>query len=569
MNEDPALRQFVRFCLALLFLWPTLALAAPASTSSCRSLGEGTRIGDAIVLDAKAVAGGSFSTPDKREFKDLPGFCRVIATARPSSASNIVIEIWLPDAGDWNGKLLATGNGGFAGAVRYDALAGGIRRGYATANTDMGTYPASLPGIGYNAGNGRPEIQKDWGYRATHEMAKLAKKIVSTYYDRAASRAYYSGCSTGGHQGLTEAQQFPEDFDAILAGAPGHNRTHLHAMFADIKRKASRPGAYFTPGQFNAWHAAMLGACVGKDGGAPTDAFLTDPTQCLFSPRALICKPGEKSETCLTKAQADALASVYDGTRNPRTGALIYPPAVRGTEAMLAYAFTNPAMADQPEPADLSRWVFGPGWDPATFDFDKDMAREDQALGPYVNALDTDLSRFAAHGGKIILFHGWADMVVSPLDTIIYFDRMHASGMKKQQYARLFMAPGMSHCTSGKGPDVFGQGAEFPAADAGHDLLAALDRWVETGKAPDQVIARKFAVASHNGEEAAAEPSEPAEPRVTASRPLCAYPLVARYDGKGDPSQAASFTCSKAPSARYELPAPEYLRVWKRTDPAY
>lgn len=563
------MRLITRICLGLALPLPLIALAAPATSSpeeaeaapqnACRALGRGTQIGDSIVLDAQPVAAGSFTDPDRQAYKDLPAFCRITASARPSEASNIVIEIWLPDSERWNGKMLATGNGGFAGAVRYSALAGGLRRGYATANTDMGTYPAALPGIGYNAGNGRPEIVKDWGYRATHEMALLTKQVVARYYARKARRAYYAGCSTGGHQGLTEAQQFPDDFDAILAGAPGHNRTHLHTMFTNLTiNGAARPGATFTPAQFGAWSKAMLHACVGKDGGAPTDTFLTDPTQCTIQPSALICKAGDDPATCLSKAQADALASVYDGTRNPRNGKLIYPGAVRGTEGMLAFAFTDPEFASKPVSADLSRWVFGPQWNARSFNFDSDMARVDEALAPYVNALDTDLSRFAAHGGKLILFHGWADIVVSPLDTIMYYDRLKAAGMDKDRFARLFMAPGMSHCAGGAGPDMFGQGAEFPGADPEHNLLAALDRWVESGEAPDQVIARKFEGAPLTTADAllAAKP--------IAARPLCAYPQIARYNGHGDPASASSFTCTPAPGAHYELPAPEYLRVYPR-----
>lgn len=522
--------------------------------NSCESLGRGTVIGDTDVQFSRKVAAGSFTAPDGKKFEGLPPFCRVVARSTPSVASNIVIEIWLPEAAEWNGKLLGTGNGGFAGTIIYPALAGGLKRGYAVANTDMGTYPAGFAGVGYQAGNGRPDAIKDWGYRATHEMALLSRTIVDEYYGKQPARAYFAGCSTGGHQALTEAQRYPDDYDAILAGAPGHNRTHLHAMFASLAMAASPPGAAMTPENLNLWSQSLMKACVGKDGGASGDAFLTDPTQCTFSPRELLCKAAEDPGQCLRAPQVKALETIYGGTRNPRTGALIYPPEVRGVEGILGHMLSNPAMKASGPPTDLSRWVFGPKWDGATFDFDRDMAKEDEALGNNVNALDTDLSKFASHGGKLIMFHGWADPIVSPIDSIIYYDRITAAGNDRKEFVRLFMAPGMSHCGGGNGPDVFGQSPEFSPGDASDDLLVALDRWSETGVAPETVLATKY-----KGESSFGEPPPPNAP-VQATRPLCAYPKMARYKGTGDIIKADSFQCSDAPRAKYELPAPEYLK---------
>lgn len=532
---------------------PAPVAPAEAKPDGCASLGAGRTFGDATVLSAQDVAGGAYTGSDGQKYTDLPAFCRIVARATPSPASNIIIEIWLPRADAWNAKILATGNGGFAGTVRSSALAGGLKRGYAVANTDMGTYPAGFQGLGYEAGNGRPEAVKDWGYRATHEMAELTKAVVTRYYGRAARHSYYSGCSTGGHQGLTEAQRFPEDFDAMLVGAAGHNRTHLHEMFTSLALIARRPGATMSPAAIKLWSDAMLKACVGKDGGAPGDAFLTDPTQCSYSPRALLCKPGQ-SDGCLQAGQVAALEAIYGGTRNPRTGGLIYPPEVRGIEGLLGLMLSGRPAGSGAVPGELNRWVFGPDWDPASFDFDKDMARVDAALAPIVNAMNPDLSKFAAHGGKLIMFHGWADPVVSPIDSVLYYDRIHADGHARQDFVRLFMAPGVSHCAGGAGPDQFGQGAEFAPGDPDSDLLAALDRWSETGTAPETVIARKYANSSPFG-----GPPPPGAVAI-AERPLCAYPKVARYDGKGDAAKAASFTCTTAPRAHYERPAGEYLR---------
>tara|TARA_Y100001968_G_scaffold310774_1_gene332037 strand:+ start:775 stop:2382 length:1608 start_codon:yes stop_codon:yes gene_type:complete len=521
---------------------------AYAEGEFCQQSVAGRTIGDSTILSAILITSGEFSEPNGRKHAALPAFCRVVAVSRPSLASNILIEVWLPVSQHWNGKFLATGNGGFAGAIRYDSLAGGLKRGYAVANTDMGTYPAAAPGIGYAAGNNRPEVVKDWGERATHAMAIFSKQVIKQYYQQPPRFALFAGCSTGGHQGLTELQRYPNDFDGILAGAPGHNRTHLHAMFADLMLKIRQPGATMSPPQFQLWVETMQSRCIGKDGGTASDTFLTDPTQCDITPQALACQAGSNAEICLQPGQVKVLDSIYDGTRNSQTGELIYPPVVYGAEAILASVLTNHDAHKMPVPDDLHRWVFGPDWDAASFDFAGDMAQVDKALGKYVNALDADATAFVAQGGKLIMYHGWADMVVSPLDSIIYFDRLHAKGAGKEDYARLYMAPGVSHCAGGDGPDMFGQGAAFPVADASRDMLLALDQWVENGVAPESVIAVKYATQT--------DQTKPPEVRMT--RPLCPYPQIALYDGKGDPLSAASFSCQRRP-ARYEMPAAQYL----------
>jgi len=530
----------------------SIASFAQASTA-CEENGGGVRIGDATVLLAQTVSSGSFTAPDGRKFDGLPEFCRIVAWATPSSASNIVIEVWMPVTSAWNGKILGTGNGGFAGAITYGALAGGLKRGYAVANTDMGTYPAALPGVSYEAGDGRPEAVKDWGYRATHEMALLTRQLVERFYGKPANRSYFAGCSTGGHQGLSEAQRYPEDYDAILAGAPGYNRTHLHAMFAALGMAMSAPDADLTPASLMLWANAVKKVCVGKDGGAPTDAFLTDPTQCRLSPRELLCKLGEDKSHCLQEGQARAIEKIYAGTRNPRTGGLIYPPEMRGTEDMFIMMLSMAGSRAHNISTDLSRWVFGPDWNGATFDFDRDMAKEDEALAGIVNATDPDLSRFAARGGRLILFHGWADAVVSPLDSILYYDRITGGAIDKNRFVRLFMAPGMSHCGGGSGPNLFGQMTDLKVGNASNDLLVELDHWVETGEAPETVLATRYENAN---------PFVPPAPdaKPVATRPLCAYPKIARYNGSGDPNKAESFTCSEASPVRYERPATEYLK---------
>ena len=515
-----------------------------SEVEACRSLGNGAKVGNLTALSAQFVADGRFQPLSGKAIAGLPPFCRVVAMAAPSPQSHIVIEVWLPTQSNWNGKFLGTGNGGFGGEIITASLAGGLRRGFATANTDMGTHPAGSVGVGYAAGNGQPQTVRDWGFRATHEMALFGKEIVLRLYKAAAKKNYFVGCSTGGHQALTEAQRYPEDFDAIIAGAPGLNRTHLHAMFTNWSIQLRRPGSEApTLTTTGLWRKAQLAACLTRQGGAPDDSFLPNPATCSLKPAALLCRPGQDTTTCLSPAQINALDVYLTGTRNPRTGALIYPPL---TYAMVGGGRAAATPGGPPVAAELSRWVFGPQWDAASFDFDGDMARVDQALAGVINANNPDLSRFAARGGKLLMFHGWDDPIVSPFDSILYFDRAFAVGAHKSDFLRLFMVPGMSHCAGGAGPTMFGQEPAFPVGSAEEDLIAALDRWAETGIAPEVLRAKRLSGGLQ----------EPFEGRkLLAERPICAYPWVARYKGSGSTTDPASFVCHKALPVAYAAPA--------------
>lgn len=529
-------------------LGPNPAAAAP---DACRSLGNGTRIGNAVVMAAKAIPAGAYTDGDKIKHTDLPAFCRVFALATPHPSSRILIEIWMPEADKWNGKLLGTGNGGAAGKIGTGSLAGGLRRGFATANTDLGTYPSGQPGVNFNFGDGHPEMIRDWAFRGTHEMTVLAKDVVGRYYGRAASKSYFAGCSTGGHQALMEAQRYPEDYDGIIAGAPAHNRTRLHIRFNALRQLGAQPGAALSPALLQTWRGAILKACAGRDGGAAGDGFLTNPLQCSFAPRQLACKPGSDPKTCLSDAQVGALGKIYDGTRNPRTGEMIYFGDVRGSEDQLMMVYGEGYFSDN---FDLTNWILPPERSFATFDFDRDMDALDDAYAAEVNAVNPDLSSFVARGGKLILFHGWEDGLITATDTIDYYQRLQAAGRDRASFARLFMVPGVGHCAGGPGPNLFGQLADIPQgpnASPENDLLMALDRWAEAGAAPSVVVGRGMRLPKGVTADVAAG---------TGSRPICSFPAAARYDGKGDPLKASSFKCSKGPVPKYERPAARYLR---------
>ena len=530
------------------------ALAAAAPRPSCASLGVGTRIGDALVLSAQRVPTGSQKGPLGQQLS-LPEFCRVVAIAKPTVASNIVIEIWLPTATAWNGKILGMGNGGAAGSIDQNGLSGGLALGYAVANTDMGSYPGNLLYVGFSALIDRPQAIRDFGYRATHEMAVLTKEIVKRHYGHAAQRAYFVGGSTGGQQALSEAQRYPDDYDGILAEDPAEDRTHLHVRFAALRRLGDQPGASMSTADWQLWHRTVLKACVGKDGGAPGDTFLTNPLECRVSPKMLLCNPGQDPATCLKPAQVRALASIYGGTRDPRTHQMIYFADVRGAEEQIAAVYGETIFSQN---FDITHWVLPPDRSSSGFDFDRDVALLDSRYAGDVNAMSTDLSRFAAHGGKLILFHGWADGLISPLDTLDYYRRITAKGHDKRDFVRLFLAPGVEHILGGSGADAVGQipgirpGTRGPRTGE-NDLLAALDRWSESGVAPDVVIAGKYrgipiSIGNINDED------------PIATRPLCAYPQFARYEGRGDPSKASSFVCAISPPPDYERPAKQYLK---------
>jgi feruloyl esterase len=566
-------------------LAPALAMAA-----DCAALAGAMLPGSyGTVTDATLVPAGSFAAPTGVSY-DIPApFCRVQATLRPSPDSDIKVEVWLPQGSAWNGRYLGTGNGGYAGAISYGALANGVQLGFATANTDMGTAPStSLDGRPII---GRPEKWIDWGYRATHLMTAAGKEVLQSHYGKASQYSYFSGCSTGGSQALHEAQQFPEDYDGILAGAPANNRTHLHTdILWDFDVTHRTPDSLIPQDKLALMTKAVLAACVVRSGGLPDDPYLTDPRLCRWDPGEIQCaEDASDTSQCLLPAQVQAARQIYDGPRNPRTGHLIYAGPKRGSESGSSFdwaalqGITFPS--DIPQFSGLFYWAFGPDWDWRSFDYDRDMAQLDDLFAGVLNANDPDLSRFSGRGGKLIGFHGFADALVPTQDFISYYERVAArdrgqadptpasyggdlvstvihgpeylneddgvaggAASKTAQYFRLFLAPGMGHCSGGPGPNQFGnvQPAAVPA-DPEHNLLLALQRWVEQGAAPRSVTATKFV-------------NDLPASGVAATRSLCAYPRVAHYRGQGDLNDAASFTCVRGARAENPTPAPEYLR---------
>lgn len=485
------------------------------AAATCESL-TSLSLANATVTGARTIAAGAFTPPAdpngrggrgpgaNNVYKDLPSFCRVTATLTPSGDSDIKVEVWLPTA-NWNRKYQAVGNGGWAGVISYSAMAEALRDGYATSSTDTG----HVGGSGSFA-LGHPEKLIDFGWRSEHEMTAESKAIIDAFYGSPARLSYWNGCSTGGRQGLKEAQKFPGDYDGIIAGAPA-NRTPLALWIAFAMLKD--PASTIPPAKYKIVHEAVLNQCDALDG--LKDGLIQDPTRCKFDPKTIECK-GADGPDCLTAPQVEAVRKTYADAVNPRTGQKLSPSLVPGSE--LGWA----VLGRGPDPAaimlDHYKYVVfkDPDWNWRTFDFDKDVVRSEEPENVVMNATDPNLTAYFAHKGKLLLYHGWADTNVSPLATVSYYesvvDTMGGQKMTSNS-VRLFMAPGMGHCGGGEGPNHM-------------DLPAALDSWVDKGKAPDKIVA------SHS-----------TAGKVDRTRPLCPYPQLAKYAGTGSIDDAANFSC--------------------------
>jgi feruloyl esterase len=544
-------RRFLALCV---FIIAGLAATA-AGASTCTSLAS-LILPETTVTAAQDITTGTFGGQS-----GLPPFCRVTATLAPTPGSSISIEVWMP-ASAWNGRFEGVGGGGYQGLIRYDEMAPALQQGYAIANTDEGTGASGCSplfcGDAGNEGNpiavafgepaaastglfGQSERIKDFGYRAIHLMTVRSKEIVNAYYKRQADHAYFSGCSTGGQNALMEAQRYPDDYDGIVAGAPANDRVNLHSLVVwDWQAAHAKPDSFVQPAQMTLVNNAVLAQCGGKDGGLASDPFLTDPRACHFDPSVLQCTGSNSPPACLNPDQVTVIKKYYDGPSNPRTGQLIYPGNARGSEAATYTALGLILNEALPEPSfdGLFYWVFGANFgNPASkvnyqnFNFDRDLAITNEALAGELNATSIELGGFKKHGGKLIMFHGWADPLIPSQGSIDYFSAVARSETRTHDYFRLFMAPGTWHCGSGPGPNVFGgvlnQGGPN---DADHNILSALVRWVEEGQAPERVIATKFVN------------DVPAQ-GIVMQRPLCVFPKIAEYKGSGDTADAESFVC--------------------------
>lgn len=482
-----------------------LLCAAALHADPCESMAA-LALPDTAIISAGLIAGAPAPVSGRRPAEVIAPHCRVVAVAHPVPDSEIHFEVWLPSPETWNGKFVGTGNGGYSSALSLADMARALAQGYATAGSDTGHEGGDL-----RFGAGHVEKINDWGFRAVHVMTENAKLIVRNFYGRFPKRSYFTGCSTGGHQGLSEAQRYPEDYDGVIAGDPGNDRVHLNANFLwAYTALYKEPGNSLPAAKLPLIAKAAMSACDRADG--ITDGIISDPRRCSFDPGDLLCK-GSDTSNCLSAGEAEAVRKIYAGPRNPRTGKRIMPGFPIGSESGWTGYFVG-----RPEPARVDfwkLWVFNnPAWDWRTFDFDSDLAYADRKMSA-VNAADPDLRRFKANGGKLLIYQGWADPVVPPECTIFYYESVQRTvgANSTAEFARLFLVPGMGHCSGGVGPDRF-------------DTMAVLDEWVDRGTAPARIIA------SHSTAGV-----------VDRTRPLCPYPMTAQWSGQGSTDDAANFSC--------------------------
>ena len=494
---------------------PVLAQAGGRQTAtSCENLAS-VALPNTRITVAQRVAAGAFTPPappafgPPTDFSRLPSFCRVTATIAPVADSDIKIEVWLPSEG-WNEKFVGVGNGGFSGDIPHSMMADPLRAGYAVAATNTGHDGG---GADASFAIGHPEKLTDFSWRAVHELTGKAKAIITAHYGRSASRAYWAGCSSGGRQGLKEAQRFPADYDGIVAGAPAHNMLPLLAYATNAQRVMTDTAIRLTGRHLNMIKSAMLAACDANDG--VTDKVVEDPRSCSFDPASLACTE-TNAQNCLNPRQLAAVRSLYAGVVNVRAGTTLMPGPTQGGEPSW--------MAFRPQAFPIGANYFrdivmrDASWTPAMFDMDRDVARALADDPAELMTMKTDLRAFIARGGKLLLWHGWTDGLIPARSTIEYYEAvLAASGRDAATAVKLFMLPGVDHCAGGEGADVF-------------DALPVIDAWADRGQTPERMIAQK--------------PIPGGAPRTRA---LCAYPMIARYRGAGSTDEERNFECVKPP----------------------
>lgn len=482
---------------------------AAAAPIACESLVQ-VPLTNGTLLSAESVHTGAFAPPGATNpsavsaFKTLPAFCRVTARLTPTPDSDIRVEVWLPLSG-WNRKVQAAGNGGLGGTIPYAALASAVRAGYAAAGTDTGHVGGNGDFV-----PGHPEKLVDFAYRAIHEMTVSAKAVVAAHYDARPVKSYFNSCSTGGRQGLIEAQRYPEDFDGIVAGDASWDQMRLYAARVALNVYVNRePAAVIPPSKYPMIHDAVLAACDAKDG--VKDGVIEDPLRCSFDFTTLTCS-GDDSD-CLTKPQVETAKAMSSPITDHQSGAVLHPGRYYpGSE--LGWGSVGGPVPSGESWEGMKKIVFTPSWDYHTIRVPDDVERAVKADNGLLYGGDANLSRFFGRGGKLLMYHGWADPLVTPDASLIMFKRINeAVGPVAANSLALFMVPGMGHCQGGPGTDVF-------------DKVAALDQWVASGTKPQSILASHMTAGV-----------------VERTRPLCAYPAVAHYVGTGSTDDARNFRC--------------------------
>jgi feruloyl esterase len=501
------------------------ALALPNTKITSATMVPAGPFSDVSVGDPYAAEGTTGTAPtcsSNIASPQLPAFCRVTGgITEPGAAEPINFEVWLPLT-NWNGKFEALGNHGFSGEIEYSDMGPELVKGYAVAATDTGHAGASATAWMQN----RQQII-DYGYLGVHEMTVKSKAIIKAFYSRPPKYSYFNGCSTGGKEGLMEAQRYPDDYNGINIGGSAnfaqiHNRVEYVWNGQVTFGNAGAPIGGATAALVN---SSAIAACDALDG--VVDGVIDNPLTCPFQPGSLLCKAGQDPSTCLMPAQVAAVEKVYDGPRNPRTGAEIYPGLAVGTELGWGANTAGPDIFSTATQFFAFMVYNNPNWDYETFNFDRDVTYADSRFSSLLDAINPDLSAFSRHGGKILQSHLWNSVVHPATRSIEYYDQVvslmsdyqgHQHVLQSrdfhrtQEFYRLFMAPGG---TGSKGPGTF-------------DSMPYLEDWVEQGIAPTSILASHVT----NG-------------TVDRTRPLCPYPAFAVYKGQGSTDEAQNFECQE------------------------
>lgn len=453
-----------------------------------------------------------------------PGRGQPAATSRPFCRvqgrieGTIAFELWLPAKAEWNGKFLGAGVGGAAGTFNFQDLPRGVNRGYAAATTDTG-HKMSDPAWMLDA-----RARENYTHRANHLLAVKAKAILAAHYGSAPRYSYFVGCSGGGRQGLKELQRYPADYDGIISGANGPKTPEMtvRRMWELLQRDANP--TLMSPADWKLIADKGTGACDTIDG--VKDGLVEDPRACSFKIATLQCKPGQ-TDGCLSAKQV-AFAERFYGPLRDSSG--------RALDSGLLPGVLVDSGRSQLAIGTFSQAIRGlRTWDGKDFDAAKDLAAIDRVM-PELRADDPDVSAFKARGGKLIQYTGWLDGAVATRMMIEYQEALTqrmGGPAATASFARMYLLPGVHHCRGGPGPDLIGgSGGDAPVPDARHDLLTALEQWVEQSRAPQAMIASKV----ENG-------------AVIRTRLICPYPQQAKYKG-GDPNKAASFTCVSSARSR-------------------
>ncbi|HJF00159.1 MAG TPA: tannase/feruloyl esterase family alpha/beta hydrolase [Sellimonas intestinalis] len=455
----------------------------------------------------------------------MPEYCRVCVQLDPGGNSHIQVELWLPTE-TWNGNFLGTGNGGAAGSIVSLSLVEGVRAGYATANTDLGT---SLE-LGEMVG--APERWEDFGYLATHRMTVVAKQLIEAFYGKPPKYSYFRGGSTGGQQALREAENFPLDYNGILVEAPANNRTNLHIGFVwDWQALTKTPQAYIDQKTAEAIKRRIYEVYGDTPTVEPYGKFLAYPHLIDLDIKVL----EDMKDPALHPDQIEALKAIYAGPVDPVTGEQIHlPVVVPGSEASPLGIPDQGAKEDFPKTLFfILHWLYGWDFDFTTFDFHNDTAYVREKLDAILNADTADLSGFRAAGGKLLMLHGTADPIIPYTSSLDYYERVIKlqGGLEStKEFFRYFLIPGLAHSFGGPIVQIIGNyGAP---RDVEHDPLAALAAWVEEEKAPERLLALRLPegdlknLFSPQGFE--------------AEIPAYAYPNRMQYIA-GDPAKADSY----------------------------